>query len=96
MHLGSETRNTRSSRYAMTVMYLTFANEFILILKIQHDKLRRKALLGPASVEAAPLSKTPESHPQRISHNGGASGAVLDMSIGGLEASSGVWLESSS
>ena len=95
MHLGSETKNTRSSRYAMTVMYLTFTNEFILVSKIQHDKLRRKALLGPASAEAAPQSRTPESHPQRIPHNGGASGAVLDMSIGGLE-SSGVWLESSS
>lgn len=56
-------------------------------LKIQHDKLRRKALLGPASAEAAPQSRTPESHPQRIPHNGGASGAVLDMSIGGLESS---------
>lgn len=92
MHLGSETKNTRSSRY---VIYLTFTNEFILVSKIQHDKLRRKALLGPASAEAAPQSRTPESHPQRIPHNGGASGAVLDMSIGGLE-SSGVWLESSS
>ena len=93
MHLGSETKNTRSSRYVMTVMHLTFTNEFIFVSKIQHDKLRRKALLGPASAEAAPQSRTPESHPQRIPHNGGASGAVLDMSIGGLE-SSGVWLES--
>ena len=76
----------------MTVVYVTFANEFILVSKIQHDKLRRKALLGPASAEAAPQSKTPESHPQRISHNGGPSGAVLDMSIGGLEAPSGVRL----
>ncbi|KAL9712533.1 hypothetical protein Ac2012v2_003771 [Leucoagaricus gongylophorus] len=65
-------------------------------LKIQHDKLRRKALLGPANTETGvvPQSRTPENHQQRMRHNGGASGVPTsnDMAVVGLEGS-GVWPE---
>ena len=96
MHLGSETRNIKSSRYAIMVMY-NLNNLFsTFLLQIQHDKLRRKALLGPANTETGvvPQSRTPENHQQRMRHNGGASGVPTnnDMAIVGLEGS-GVWPE---
>lgn len=60
-------------------------------LKIQHDKLRRKALLGPTNVETsmASQSRTPENYQHRIRHNGGPNGSPTNIEafVGGMEVS---------
>lgn len=58
-------------------------------LQAQHDKLRRRALLGPTNIEAntAPQAKSPENPQNRLRHGAGAGGGTnIEMIMGGVEA----------
>ncbi|KAF9452186.1 hypothetical protein P691DRAFT_722507 [Macrolepiota fuliginosa MF-IS2] len=59
-------------------------------LKAQHDKLKRRALLGPTTVEAgaAHQSRTsPETYQTKMRHGAGPGGGnAIDTVVGGMEA----------